>query len=157
MNKIKNKLVDLFYKSYLGGLYFEILLFVDRVTTKKKFYTPKELAQVVRESSQTIEGVRKIKKAINGAVTSRDSKVNTHEALLMVEDLATLAKRDPSSTQSQTIEFIKNNMDLSNSDIKSDTDKAKMVEKRIDDYKQLHEHIVKRNALREARKNQNGK
>ena len=48
-------------------------------------------------------------------------------------------------------------MDFSNQDIKNDTDYAKMLNKRVQDYNELHAHINKRNALREARKQKNGK
>lgn len=147
---IKNKVKDLFYRSFLGGFYFEFLLWLDRRQDKVKPLSPKEIATIIREHSQINEGVVKAKQNINAKLVMRTKK-NYEEYLSQNPDVIPYA--EVSNSKSQVMDYLKSNMDLSNKDIKSDIEHARMIQKRIADYKELHEHIARRKALREARKN----
>lgn len=146
---IFKKVYNVFY-----GLYLEYLIWQDNRSYKTKKITPKEIAQVIRQYSQTYEGVRVMKRNLREFL-SKD-KTHNEKVLEFTEDLVGFGEKEKDHPQVRAINYLKSKMDLSNTDIKTDVDRAKMIEKRIADYKELHEHIAKRKALREARKN-NGK
>jgi hypothetical protein len=151
---MKSWLTNLFYRSFLGGLYMEVLLFLDRRSDKQRRHlTPGEVSQIIREHSLLYEGVKVVKRNINSLVTKEK---NLNRVLTEAGDL-TLQATDNTSSKAQVINSIRSSLDFSNKDIKNDTDYAKMLDKRIRDYDELHSHINKRNALREARKQKNGK
>jgi ribosomal protein L17 len=112
--------------------------------------TPKEMAQVIRQYSLIGEGVKEVKHKVHALVQSR-TKEEYEKTLSEIQDMVTLAERDANAPQSQVTSFLKSNMDFSNSDIKSTTDRAKMVEKRINDMYELQEDKLKRTALRQIR------
>ena len=149
---MKSWLVNLFYRSFLGGLYIELLLFLDRRNERRPHLTPGEVSQIIKEHSQITEGVNLIKRNVNSLVG--DTK-DYHRVLVEAGDL-TLKATDNNSSKAQVMNSLRSRMDFSNKDIKTDTDYARMLEKRMKDYDELHSHIEKRKALREARKN-NGK
>lgn len=151
-----NKLTNLFYKSFLGAWYLEVLIFIDKLKGNKVKLTPGEISQIVREYSQLAEGVKTIKNRVNNLITARN-KEEYDKVLREVEDLVLQAGYDKNHPKFKIINSLREKMDLSNKDIKNDTDYAKMIEKRIADYKELHQHIEKRKALREARKANNGR
>lgn len=147
-----NKLINWFYTTRLGGLYFDFLLWSDRRKERKqlRYLTPKEIAQVVRQYSLIGEGVKEVKSKVHTLVQSR-TKEEYEKTLSEINDIVLLAERAENAPQSQVTNFLKSNMDFSNSDIKSTTDRAKMVEKRIGDMYELQEDRLKRAALRAIR------
>ena len=74
------------------------------------------------------------------------------ELLKEIEDMVTLAEREANDPKAQFVNFLKSNLDLSNSDIKTVTDRAKMVNKRINDMYELQADKLKRQLLRNIRK-----
>ncbi len=150
------RLLDWFYSTKLGEYYFELLLWIDRRNDRPRYLTPKEVAQVIRQYSLLNEGVGAVKQHVNALIKSKDRE-EYDLALKNIEDLAPLAYRKGDAAREQYANFLKEVcVKKGNVDIATATDKAKMIEQRINDYKELQAHIVKRNAIREARKN-NGK
>jgi len=145
-----------FYSSFLGRWYLEFLLLWDRLNTKRERLTPGEISQIIREYSLIGEGVKIMKRNINSTISAKN-KEEYHKVLTEVSDLASKAENDPNSSKYKAIESLKSKMDFSNKDVKNDTEYAHMIDRRIKDYEDLHTHIAKRNALREARKQKNGK
>lgn len=150
------KLRDWFYTTKLGEYYFEFLLWLDRRADRPRYLTPKEVSQVIRQYSLLNEGVGAVKQHVNSLIKAKN-KEEYNSALKNIEDLAPLASRQGDATREQYANFLREvYVKKGDVDIATATDKAKMIEQRINDYKELQAHIVKRNAIREARKN-NGK
>lgn len=148
-----NKLINWFYTTRLGNLYFEFLLWRDRQNDRAslRYLTPKEIQQIVRQYSILGEGVKEVKGKVNKLVESR-TKEEYDKVLREIEDMVSLAERDTEDPKAQFVTFLKSRMDLTPSDIKSVTDRAKMVERRINDMKELQDHKVKRDLIKSIRK-----
>ena len=147
-----NKLLTWFFSTSLGGLYFELLLWIDRKKSNPtKYLTPKEMAQIVRESNKTYEGVSKVKKKVNELINSRSSE-EYHKALSELEDLTKLSTHEENSSQARFSKLLRSTYDLAkNRDIITHTDKAKMIDKRIQDMRELWDDKNKRQLLRGIR------
>lgn len=150
-----NRLVNWFYTTWLGNLYFEFLLWLDRVNSRQetRYLTPKEVAQIVRQYSLLGEGVKEVKHKVNSLIASR-TKEEYDTVLKEIEDMVTLAERKSDDPKAQFSNFLKSKMDFSNSDIKTVTDRAKMVDKRINDMYELQKDKLKRQKLRDIRQAQ---
>jgi uncharacterized membrane protein YheB (UPF0754 family) len=143
-----NTILSWFYGTYLGGLYFDILLWIDRKFNKPKFLTPKEIAQVVREYSKIAEGTKQIKKNINELLNSK-TKDEYHKVLSGIEDLTQLATDDSLEEFKSILRdmYVKKG----NKDITTHIQMAKMIDQRIEDTKELWEDKAKRQLLRQIR------
>lgn len=97
-----NKLVNWFYSTWLGGLYFELLLWLDRRNEKKqlRYLTPKEMAQIVRQYSILGEGVKEIKSKVNTLIQSRN-KEEYDKVLKEIDDMVVLAELKPDDPKAQ--------------------------------------------------------
>ena len=147
-----NRLLNWFYSTRLGGYYFGLLLWLDRIKNTREKLAPGAIAQIIRQYSLLGEGVKAVKRQINSRVQTKN-KDGYHEVLKNTEDLMVYAKRDADDPKSKYAEMFQNSPDLKkNIDIETATDKAKMIEGRIKDYQELRKHKEKRAALREARK-----
>jgi hypothetical protein len=158
ISNLYSSLCSWFYTTYVGGLYFEFLLWIDRRTDRpSKYLTPKEMAAIVRESSQIAQGVTLMKRKVNELIQTK-SKEEYKKILKEIEDLIPLSEQDENS-QSDRAKFASILRDIyvkkGDRDIVTSTDKAKMIENRIKDMKELHDHIAKRNLLREIRSARN--
>lgn len=147
------KFIDWYYSTWLGGKHLEFLLWLD---TKRKikvnYLTPGEVQQIVREYSLISRGVVEVKSKVNSLVRAR-SKEEYRKTLEEIEDLLPLAERDPNSAEGQFANLIRRTYDTkSNIDVVTATDRAKMVEKKIQAVKELQEHKAQRDMLREVRK-----
>jgi uncharacterized protein (UPF0264 family) len=149
---LKDSILSWFYTTYVGGLYFDLLLWVDRrFNTTTRYLTPKEMAQIVRESSQVTEGVNIIKQKVNKLVASK-SKEEYDKVLSEIDNMVSYAEREWNSDRAKFADILRQvHVKKGNIDIVTDTDKAKMVDQRIQDMYQLHDHIDKRNLLRGIR------
>lgn len=148
---------NFFYRSIFGRIYLEFLLFWDNIKPRKRTQlTPGEVSQIIRQYSLLGEGVKTLKRNINSMMAVK-SKEEYHKVLTETEDLALKAQLSDSDPKAKIVNELKSKMDFSTKDIKTDTDYAKMLNQRINDYQNLHAHIAKRNAIREARKQKNGK
>lgn len=146
-----NRLLTWFFSTSLGGLYFEFLLWLDRKRSNPtKYLTPKEMAQIVRESNKTYDGVSKVKKKIKELVNSKSSE-EYHKILCEIEDLTKLATYEEGTSQAQFSKLLRSTYDLKNKDIITHTDKAKMIDKRIQDMRELWDDKNKRQLLRGIR------
>lgn len=149
-----NKILSWFYTTWLGNLYFEVLLWNDRRKSKTdvRYLTPKEISTIVRQYSLLGEGVTEVKRSINRIVQSKTKE--EYDAILKeIEDLTVLAEGDPDSPKAKFAETLRSMGSFSKlKDIENDTDRAKMLERRINDMKELQAHREKRNALRAKRK-----
>lgn len=149
--KVFNNITNWFYGTYLGGLYFEFLLWLDRRNKPSKLLTPKEMAQIVRESNKTYDGVSELKSKVRSLVESNTSE-EYHKTMCEIEDMMSLSYGDPNSDKAKFASLLRNTYDLKKIvDIENNTERAKMVDKRIEDMHELHNHIAKRNLLREIR------
>ena len=109
-------------------------------------------SRIIKEYSLVGEGVKEIKQSVNRIVRSK-TKEEYDLILKDIEDLAVLAERDPDSPQAKFAQLLRSKGSLAKvKDIENDTDRARMIEKRINDMKELQAHREKRNALRAARK-----
>jgi hypothetical protein len=153
INTVINKIKYLFYTSVLGNLYFKYLLWSDRRKDRKRlrYLTPKEIQSVLREYSLIGEGVKEIKDKINSLVESKTPQ-EYNQVLQEIEDLAVLATRDIKDPKAQFANLLRSKMDLSNVQIKNDTDFAKMIDSRIKDMYNLQEYRAKRQLLRDYKK-----
>jgi hypothetical protein len=145
----------LFYTSFLGIIYFNILLWWD----KKKFdrelrNRPSNIAAKIAYNavkSQYNEGIIRVKGEVAKLVNSR-SKVEYERVLANCEELLSLAQNE----SREDIEALKKVYLYKERDIVNDTQKAKMISGRIQDYNELHKHKETREKIRQERKNKNG-
>lgn len=156
MSKLVSKLRQIFYTSWLGNVYFELLLYIDRKSSKK-YLSHKEVTQIIREYSLLGEGVREVKGKINTLIKSRSAE-DYHKVLGQIEDMMNLAERKADDPKSQLAKVLRNMyVKKGTVDIANDMDRAKMIDQRIKDTYELHDHIEKRNKLRKLRKERNEK
>lgn len=145
-----NKLRKLFYSSWLGNVYFEFLLWLDRKQerkiTKEMLNTPRIV--INRQQELYTQGIKKIKKAINQKI-SFTSKEEYDKVLKETEDLIQFAQNEE---ERQYIEALKNAYVYKDKDIKNDTDMAKMIEIRIGHYNELKRHKERREKARAERR-----
>ena len=151
--KILNNILNKFYGSFLGGFYLEILLWIDKRSSKNdKYLTPNQISQIIRESNKLAEGTLAIKNKVNSLLSSRN-KEEYQIRLSEITDLLPLSTYDDvNSSRAKYVDFLKSYAVRHGTDVTTVTDRAKMVEKRIEDMYELQDHIVKRNLLRDLRK-----
>lgn len=152
MIKIWHSFLNLFYGTFIGGLYFDFLLWLDRTTDKpSRYLTPKEMAQVIRQYSMLNEGVNQVKRKVNTLINSK-SKEEYEKVLSELENMVEFAERDSNTPQAQFSNMLRQMaVKKGNQDIVTMTDKAKMVEKRIDDMYELQEYTLKRRLIQQIR------
>jgi hypothetical protein len=144
-----DKIRKIFYSSWIGGLYFEFLLWWDRRKQERDlaYRSPsnKVVYNATKESYRL--GVTRIKARIREM--SKDSSKASLEAVLAEapELLDYAVNNDPNGHAEALKLYVRKDKD-----IKSNTDKALMIDQRIQDYKELHKHIEARQKLREQRK-----
>jgi hypothetical protein len=156
LNNLYNSVVGWFYTTYLGGLYFEVLLWIDRKFDKpSRYLTPREMATIVRESSQITEGIVMMKQKVNQLVRAK-SKDEYQKLLVEIEDLVPFSEKDTESDRAKFAYILRDMyVKKGNKDVVTSTDKAKMIDQRIQDMYQLHDHIAKRSLLRAIRSARN--
>lgn len=146
-----NKILNWFYRTKLGELYFMILLWLDRRPSKKVYLTPREAAQIIKESSKVTEGLTTVKRKVNELVKSKN-KEEYNSVLKELEDIVKLGEaNDPD--RAKFIDILKQTyVKKGNIDIANNLDKARMLDQKINDMYALQAHIIKRNLLRSIRK-----
>ena len=148
-----NKLINWFFTTKLGEWYFEFLLWLDRKNDKPtKYLTPREIAQITRQYSLVHKGVEEVKKKVNLLVTSKSAE-EYDKILGEMDDLFALSDYDTNSSEFKMSQLMKSiQVKKGNKDIITHTDKARMIQDRIHDYKQLQDHKLKRDMMRNIRK-----
>lgn len=151
------KFLNWYYSTTLGGLHLEFLLWWDRKNPKPTYYlNPGEVQQIIRQYSLLDRGVTEMKHKVNALVRSK-SKEEYHNKLTEIENLVDLAQRDPNSAEGKFAELLKQTVVRKNKlgqeqDVLTATDRAKMIDKKINQVYELQDHVVMRNKLREIRK-----
>lgn len=151
-----NKLKDLYYSSWFGGKHLELLLWLDNRKTNTNYLTYKETQQIVRQYSLLNQGVLDMKATINNIVKSKN-KEEYHNFLIKKENLISLAEGNENSSKGHLSKILKNihvnkNKEGHEQDVITATDRAKMIQKKIEFVYELQEHVKQRNMLREIRK-----
>lgn len=148
------KFKDWFYGTWLGGKYLELLLWLDEVnsTDDIRYLTPKEMAQIIRESSKISEGTVLMKQNINKLVASKD-KNEYHKVLSEIDELIQFAQGDDKSVQGHFAAIARQMyVKKGSQDIVTATDRAKMIDQRIQDMYELQEQRARQGMWRQIRK-----
>jgi hypothetical protein len=113
------------------------------------------MAQIIRESSQITDGVILMKQKVNKLVRAK-SKEEYQKTLEEIEDLVPYSEEEIGTDRAKFAEILREMyVKKGSKDIVTATDKAKMIDQRIQDMHELHAHINKRNLLREIRSARN--
>jgi len=153
MIKIYRKIMDKFYATFLGGFYLEFLLWLDGTRDEKKFLTPKQMAQIVRESNKLAEGTLAMKTKVNALLSSK-TKGEYEVRLSEIQDLLPLSEyQDANSTRATYVKFLRSIGDTTKIvDVENATDRAKMIDKKIDAVYELQDYNAKRQLAKAIKK-----
>lgn len=145
--------MDKFYATFLGGFYLEFLLWLDGTRDDKKYLTPKQMAQIVRESSKLAEGTLAIKTKVNALLSSRN-KAEYELRLSEIQDLLPLSEyQDTNSSRATYVNFLRSIGDTSKIvDVETATDRAKMIDKKIEAVYELQDYNAKRQLAKSIKK-----
>lgn len=151
--KLRHKLVNWMWSTWIGDLYFRYLIWVDAKAYKlPKFMSPKEMATIIKEHSLLADGVNVVKGKVNQLVTERNAS-EYHRVLSNVDNMIDLSKNDKEDGRNAMAQVVHEiAVKKGNRDIVTPQDKLNMINQRIDDMKELHAHIEKRNLFRAHRK-----
>lgn len=140
-----------FYTTFLGELYFRYLLWQDHRKFKKDIKNLNLSVQQVlinRQSELYRQGIKKIKNKVNNLVASKTPE-EYDRVLKELGDLTSLSvsdKLDP-GVNALYQAYVKKD-----SDIKTDTDMARMVEERIQHHKERWKFQEEKQLVRQIRK-----
>jgi len=150
--RIWNKIIERFYRTWLGNLYLYFLLWLDEKRGPEPVVPNHEVNQLVITAQQFAykEGLRNMKKHVNSLVKA-ETKEEYQKVLSQIDNLIKHAKSDSKEKEKLTEALYKAWVFTGGRDIKSSKERAKMIEKRIDDYKELQEHKLKRKLMKEIR------
>lgn len=153
MMKLYRKIMDKLYATFLGGLYLEFLLWLDGTRDEKKFLTPKQMAQIVRESSKLAEGTLAIKLRVNSLLSSK-TKDEYQLKLSEIEDLLPLSEyNDANSSRAAYVNFLRSVGDTTKIvDVENATDRAIMIDRKIKAVYELQAYTEKRNMAKAIKK-----
>lgn len=155
MIRMRRKLQTYLVNSWLGGLYLDFLIWRQTKENTQKYQTDvlgRPVGQIIREYSLLAQGVSKVKRTVNKMIGKRDAE-EYHKTLSSMDNMVDLAKHEAGSGQSKLAEVAREiAVKKGNVDIATPQEKLSMINKRIDDMKELHKHIEKRNKLRQLRK-----
>lgn len=145
--------MDKFYATFLGGLYLEFLLWLDGTRDDKKYLTPKQMAQIVRESSKLAEGTLAIKTKVNALLSSK-TKGEYELRLSEIQDLLPLSEyQDVNSSRATYVKFLRSIGDTTKIvDVENATDRAKMIDKKIEAVYELQDYNAKRQLAKTIKK-----
>lgn len=152
MKKLWANLVEWFYRTKLGNWYLGFLLWVDKNNEPERVVPKHEVNQLMITAQQFAykEGIRNIKKHVNSLVKAK-TKDEYQAVLSQIEDLMRYAKSESEEKAKLTQALYNAWVFTGGRDIKNPTERAKMIDKRIKDYKELQEHTNKRKLIRQIR------
>ena len=145
-----NRFWQWFYGTWLGGRYLEFLLWKDEQNETARVIDLTE-ARIVVQAQKLLyrEAIGKVKRHVNEVVNAKN-KEEYHSKLKQIEDLIPLAEREQDSYRefqaAIASAYVRKGSDRNNA-----TDHAKMIDQRINDFKELREHKAKRQLLRDIR------
>jgi hypothetical protein len=147
-----DKIRNWFFTTWLGDLYFRFLLWRDSKQTNVRYLTPQEAITITRQYSLLHRGVTEVKKQVNELVKSKSAE-EYDQTLKKIENMLQFADRAPDSAEARLADVLRSmQVKKGNKDIVTHTDHAKMIQGRIDDYKELQDHVVRRTLMRDIRK-----
>jgi hypothetical protein len=149
-----NKVINYLYRTKLGEWYLLFLMWLEDLQMKrarKNFRLTKAKATATIKQELLVEGVRQIKCKINAQLVNRTEE-EYEQILSKLEELGHMAVHYEDEQYIKMIDNMKRAFVYQGRDIKTEEDKALMIEKRIRDYQQLQNHVERRKKLREARK-----
>ena len=154
--KLRYRLENWLWSTWVGDLYFRYLAWLDRKGEKPlKFYSPKELATIIKEHSLMRDGVNEVKHQVNELVTTRSAS-EYHRVLSKTDNIIDFAKNNKGDGRSELAKVVREiSVKKGNIDIVTPQDRLNMINQRIEDMYELHAHIEKRNLLRALRKASN--
>lgn len=149
------KFINWYYSTTLGGLHLEFLLWWDRKNDKPNYLSYREAQQIIRQYSLLDRGVTEMKQKVNLLVRAK-SKEEYHAKLSEFDNLIDLAERDPDSAEGKFAALLKQSVVRKNNlgheqDVITATDRAHMIDKKIQAVKELQEHKAMRDMLRNIR------
>lgn len=155
MIRLRRKLQTFLVNSWLGGLYLNFLIWRQTKENMQKYETAiggKPVNQIIREYSLIAQGVSKVKRTVNSLIGKREAQ-EYHKVLSTIDNMVDLAQHEEGSGKSELAKITREiAVKKGNVDIATPQEKLSMINKRIDDYKELHAHQAKRNLLRQLRK-----
>lgn len=155
MIRLRRKLQTLLVNSWFGSLYLNYLIWRQTKENMQKYETAigsKPVNQIIREYNLIAQGVSKVKRTVNNLIGKREAQ-EYHKVLSTIDNMVDLAQHEEGSGQSELAKITRQiAVKKGNVDIATPQEKLSMINKRIDDMKELHEHIEKRNKLRQLRK-----
>lgn len=155
-----NKFKKLFYTSILGEYYFRLLLWKEDRKLKKRtkdFVNVSDIKYLITHNinKQNYEqGMSAIKNNINYLLKAKTKE----EYQAVLKTIENLIDYSCNITNQPYMDKLKSVYIYKDKDIKNDTDMARMVQQRINDYSELYRHQDSRRLLRDirtARKNNN--
>jgi hypothetical protein len=152
MKNLIDKMLKRFYTSWLGNLYFEYLLWQDRKNSIEEFSTDLSTIEINITKENYEKALKKIKTKVNEKLIRCATTEEAEKLMIELNELLQYATKTQDVEKIKMIETMKLAYVYRDKDIRTDTDKAKMIEKRIGHFKELHCHIEKRKLLRKIRK-----
>jgi len=137
----------LFYTSFLGNIYFNILLwydnFIERRQRRKNLpnFTTKQIIKQTNQMYYDI-GIKQIKTKIN-TLTKTATKEEYERVLSELKELLSLAALAPEDKQ-ELSDILYKVAVKKGKDINNDIELAKMVNTRISHFNELQQHKIKR-------------
>jgi hypothetical protein len=147
MNKFFVKLI---WESPVGALIYRVWEYFDTKRERKAYRAilmSKARTVQVQHKSLLLEGIRRIKRGIKAAYDVKDLS----SGRIRDVDPMNFAKGD----NDKMAETLRKVYVYNEKDIKTESDKEKMIYRRISHYKEKQGDVIKRQFLREIRKEQN--
>lgn len=148
-----NKVFQWFLTTWAGEYYFRFLLWRDRSSDKSvRYLTPSEAVTITRQYSLLHRGVEEVKREVNKLINAKSAQ--EYDAVLKgIEDMMNLAQRDENSSEARLADVLRSfKVKKGSKDIVTHTDHAKMIQGRMEDYRELQSHVERRSLMRQIRK-----
>jgi uncharacterized membrane protein len=140
----------IFYTSIFGRIYFEFLLWLDRRAEKAE--TKQLINTIIAEINITKEKYDKSITNLKTKIKDEATDGDYDKVLKSKENLISLTENEEEHLKKRA-ELLKSVMvKRGDKDINNNTEMARMVDSRINDYRTLHRDINMRQLLREIRK-----
>ena len=149
LKKVIDFVKHLFYTSFIGNWYFNFLLWWDRIKFEQDLkinYSSKNKVVLSAKQVAYEEGIKTIKQRI-GSLVEIKSKDEYEKVLSEVKELISLARYENKDADYLYKLYVKKDRDIHNN-----TDKAKMVETRINHYKELQKFNEERELIKQIKK-----
>lgn len=142
-----------FYDTWLGSLVLRFQEWLDSFKENTATINYYEVGKIIREQSKMsiAEGVKLVKIEVNKLVNCK-TKEEYDRVLLNIENLIDLANNNDERAMKLKEALYKICVKKGGRDITSAKQMREVIKQRIQDYKELQEHTLKRQLLRKLRK-----